>query len=436
MTEQAASGGATPELSASAAAAAAEHADPAAPAEPGLRAWLLLVVLSGVFAIPASLAAALFIALVRVLTTAAWDTLPATVEIPEPALLLGIPIALSLVVGLVIRYAPGHGGPDPSTEHGLGGGHQGTLRELPGTVAAAAVSLASGASLGPEAPLVGILGTLGNATANALKLPPQAGMALGFGGLAAVLGGIFGNPLAVGILVLEVSPGVGRALYLRVMPGLVAATVGVALFDIVLGGPFLEFHFPAYPGLEWWHLGAAVLVGIGGAFVGIGYIRLVALIRGALRPLDTRVVARALVGGVAVGVIALVFGELTLFSGEHEISEVIERGEEMGLAALLLLAVGKVLAGAVSLSTGFRGGRIFPALFIGGTLGMAVHVAFPAWPAAAAVATGMAGMGAATFRLPLFLVTLLVLFTSPDVIPLMLLAAIGSWVVAEGTPEL
>jgi H+/Cl- antiporter ClcA len=108
----------------------------------------------------------------------------------------------------------------------------------------------------------------------------------------------------------------------------------------------------------------------------------------------------------------------------------------MSLLAILFLALGKILAGAVSLSTGFRGGRIFPALFIGGTLGMAVHVVFPAFPVAAAVATGMAGVGGATFRLPLFLVTLLVIFTSPEVIPLMLIAAMTSWVIAEGQPEL
>jgi H+/Cl- antiporter ClcA len=183
-------------------------------------------------------------------------------------------------------------------------------------------------------------------------------------------------------------------------------------------------------------MAVAVAVGLAGGLVGLAYIRLVAVVRLALRPLDGRHVSRALVGGVAVGVIAVVFGELTLFSGEHEISTVIAEADTMGLAALLVLAVGKMLAGAISLSTGFRGGRIFPALFIGGTLGMALHVAFPAWPAAAAAATGMAGVGAATFRMPLFLVTLLILFTSPDVVPLMLLAAIASWVVTEDKPEL
>jgi len=421
---------------------AAEVAGPGAGApvaasapRPDLLPWLKLVLLAAVFAVPAALVSGLFIVLVRIVTDAAWVHLPEAVAIPEPLLLLGIPVVGSLVVGLIVRYAPGHGGPDPATEHGLGG-QPGTLRELPGAVGAAVASLASGASLGPEGPLVGILGTLGAAIGRALKLPPEAGRVLGIAGLSSLLGGIFGNPLAVGLFLVEMSPVAGRELYRRIIPALVAATIGVFVFSFIAGGPFAEFHFPAYEGLQAWHLVAAVAFGVGGAVLGMGYVRLVKLVRRVLRPLDSRVVAKLLVGGVAVGLIAVVFGELTLFSGEHEISEVIAEGEAMGLAALLFLAVGKVLAAAVSLSTGFRGGRIFPVLFIGGTVGMAVHVAFPAIPAALAVSTGMAGIGVTVLRAPLFLVTFLVIFTSPDMIPLMLLAAVSAWILTDGREEL
>jgi H+/Cl- antiporter ClcA len=397
--------------------------------------WLKLVLFAAAFAVPAAVVSGLFMVLVRFLTDAAWVHVPEAVAIPEPALLFIVPVVGSLIVGLIVRYAPGHGGPDPATEHGLGG-EPGTMRALPGAVGAAAFSLASGASLGPEAPLVGILGTLGAATSRALKLPPAAGQVLGIAGLSALLGGIFGNPLAVGLFLVEMSPVAGRELYRRIIPALVAATVGVFVFSIIAGGPFAEFEFPPYEGMQAWHLVAAVVLGAGGAVLGMAYVKLVKVVRLLLRPLDSLVVAKALVGGVAVGVIAVVFGELTLFSGEHEISEVIANGETMGLAALLFLAVGKVLAAVVSLSTGFRGGRIFPVLFIGGTVGMAVHVAFPAIPAALAVSTGMAGIGVTVLRAPLFLVSFLVIFTSPEMIPLMLLAAITAWIITDGREAL
>lgn len=75
-------------------------------------------------------------------------------------------------------------------------------------------------------------------------------------------------------------------------------------------------------------------------------------------------------------------------------------------------------------------------LFIGGTVGMAVHVAFPWFPAALAVSTGMAGIGVTVLRAPLFLVSFLVIFTSPEMIPLMLLAAVTAWILTDGREEL
>jgi nitrate/nitrite transporter NarK len=67
---------------------------------------------------------------------------------------------------------------------------------------------------------------------------------------------------------------------------------------------------------------------------------------------------------------------------------------------------------------------------------MAVHVAFPWIPAALAVSTGMAGIGVTALRAPLFLVSFLVIFTSPEMIPLMLLAAITAWILTDGREEL
>ena len=50
----------------------------------------------------------------------------------------------------------------------------------------------------------------------------------------------------------------------------------------------------------------------------------------------------------------------------------------MGLLAALVIA--KMLTFAVSQASGFVGGPIFPALFIGGTAGVLVHQVFPGVP--------------------------------------------------------
>jgi H+/Cl- antiporter ClcA len=98
----------------------------------------------------------------------------------------------------------------------------------------------------------------------------------------------------------------------------------------------------------------------------------IAALRGVQRlfaPLAGRSVVKATLGGVGIGAIALIAGEETLFSGEHELEVLLDHPEAYGASALLLILGGKVLALALSLETGFRGGRILPVLFIGSTVG-------------------------------------------------------------------
>jgi H+/Cl- antiporter ClcA len=52
----------------------------------------------------------------------------------------------------------------------------------------------------------------------------------------------------------------------------------------------------------------------------------------------------------------------------------------LGLGLLVAILFAKILAFAVSIGSGFIGGPIFPALFIGGTAGVAVHQAIGSVP--------------------------------------------------------
>ncbi len=60
----------------------------------------------------------------------------------------------------------------------------------------------------------------------------------------------------------------------------------------------------------------------------------------------------------------------------------------------------KVLTFAVSMSTGFIGGTIFPMIFIGGTAETALHAIIPDVPVALAVTCGMAGVAGAAAKAP------------------------------------
>ena len=90
----------------------------------------------------------------------------------------------------------------------------------------------------------------------------------------------------------------------------------------------------------------------------------------------TRASSRSRVAGVVIGILALVFAEITdkspdevLFSGQDQVSGLISSAGSWSLGALALLIVLKGIGYAISLA-GFRGGPTFPAMFLGVAAGL------------------------------------------------------------------
>jgi hypothetical protein len=151
--------------------------------------------------------------------------------------------------------------------------------------------------------------------------------------------------------------------------------------------------------------------------------------------------------GAVIALIAIGFGEATdhdasnvLFSGQDALGPLVGSAADWTVAALLLLAVCKALAYALSLSS-FRGGPVFPAVFVGAAGGMAA-AGLPGLGIVPAVAMGVGAMSVAMLGLPLtstLLATLLIGADGLAVMPLVIVAVVVSYVtsahlapVAEG----
>ena len=112
----------------------------------------------------------------------------------------------------------------------------------------------------------------------------------------------------------------------------------------------------------------AIAIGVIAAVLGTGIKRLAL----QLQPIvERRMVLLTPVVGVAVGVIVLIFVEVTgrssaevLFSGQNQLPGLIEGASGWTVGALLMVVLCKGLAYSLSLSS-FRGGPIFPSLFVG-----------------------------------------------------------------------
>ena len=120
-----------------------------------------------------------------------------------------------------------------------------------------------------------------------------------------------------------------------------------------------------------------------------------------------------------------------LFSGQSALGPLIQHSSTYTVGALLLLVLGKALAYGISLGS-FRGGPIFPALFIGAAGGIAMsHL--PGLPLVPAVAMGLGAMSAVMLTLPLtsvLLATILLFSDGLAVTPLVIVAVVVAYVIA------
>jgi H+/Cl- antiporter ClcA len=160
----------------------------------------------------------------------------------------------------------------------------------------------------------------------------------------------------------------------------------------------------------------AVVMGAGGALLG-WVIRWIGL---SLRPVVhlNRVLVTAGLG-LAIGLTAMAYPLLTdhsftqvLFSGQDDLPELVDHAADYSIGVLIVLAVCKTLVYGFSLSA-FRGGPVFPAMFIGAVLGIAAsHL--PGMSLAPAIGMGIGAMCTAMLRLPLTSTLLATLLLGTD----------------------
>lgn len=364
-----------------------------------------------------------------------WDDLSAVfgLDRESPAWIVVVLTLTGLAVGLVIRYAPGHAGPDPASaglvEPPL------PLRVLPGLGLALVLMLAGGVSLGPENPIMAINAALvvwlGARVAGRVGVPQWVALST-----AGTIGAMFGTPLAAALMFSELDPGDRRIpLWDRLFAPLVSASTG-ALTMLLLSDLDMAMDLPAYPGLQVTDLAVAVAVSLGAAALGL----LASYVFTPLHRLVHRVgqpVLLLTLGGLVLGLLGALGGPITLFKGLDEMQQLPDLVGSTTALGFLAFALVKLAALLVASSVGFRGGRIFPATFVGVSLGFAVSVAFPSVPVALAVGAATVGIVVAATRsgwLSIFLVVAII--PEATLIPPLLFATLAAWLLVTNRPEL
>ncbi|HEY6492384.1 MAG TPA: chloride channel protein [Trebonia sp.] len=432
----------------------AAAAAPSAPTEAGtakedaaarLRspAYLRLLAVAAILGVPISAAAYGFLALVSYLQKELFTHLPHGLGFAAPPAWWPLPLLFigGVLTALAIRYLPGDGGASPAGGFAL---HPPPgLAQLPGVLLAALATLAFGAVLGPEMPLIALGGGLAVlATKLSRRQPPaQAVRVVAATGSFAAVSTLLGSPIAGAFLLMEASGLSGPTMSLVLVPGLVASGIGALIFiglDSLTGLGTFALALPGLPHFSRPNVaefGWAIVIGLAAAVIGPAIHWLGLFLHGYARKWNLIVLPLA---GVAVGVLTIIYTEATgkpsadvLFSGQSDMGTLVQHAASYSAGALALLLVCKALAYGVSLSS-FRGGPVFPALFIGAAGGVLMsHL--PGLPLVPAVAMGIGAMSVVMLSLPLTSVLLASLLLGSDavaVMPLVIVAVAVGYVAA------
>ncbi|MFF8438594.1 ion channel protein [Streptomyces bacillaris] len=365
-----------------------------------------------------------------------WETLPDALGVGRFSSLWMIVMltATGLAVGLVLRAVPGHGGPDPATT----GLVDAPMRPgiVPGLLLVTVLALAGGVSLGPENPItaanVALAYWLGRRAAPGA--PAELWVALAAAG---TIGALFGTPIAAALILSETlasQPGPG-AFWDRLFAPLAAGTAG-ALTMSLIAEPSFDLSLPAYSGPHWGDLLAALLIASAGAVLGLLAVYAFPWAHRAFRALRYPVLALTL-GGLALGLLGALGGHLTLFKGLEEVKEIAGDPDGWSAGEFAVMAVVKTAALVVAATCGFRGGRIFPAVFAGVALGLCAHALVGAVPPALAVSCGVLGVLLAVTRQGwVSLFTAAVLVSDASVLPLLCAATLPAWLLVTGRAQM
>ncbi len=302
-------------------------------------------------------------------------------------------------------------------------------RLAPVKTVAAALSIGSGASVGPEDPSVQIGANLGSFASQKLRLSDDWSRTLVAAGVAAGIAAAFNAPIAGVFFALEIVLGeIGGS---GGLSAVVLAAVTSAVFTQSVSGAQPAFRVPAYAFHSAVELPLYIGLGLLAGPLAALYITALYWAKDLFRRWQIPGWLKPAAAGLAVGVTGIWLPQI--FGVGYETIDQIFNGPFMAVPLLLALLAAKLVMTALSIGGGFPGGVFAPSLFLGATLGAAYGTVaqglFPrlmiAPPAYAMV--GMAAVLAASVHAPLTAIILLFEMTHDYriILPLMFAVVVG-----------
>lgn len=364
-----------------------------------------------------------------------WESVPDAIGIgPDAPIWIFTVLTLTgAAVGAAVWLLPGHGGPDSAL--GELDAPPPKLMALPSLALVVVLGLAGGVSLGPENPIIGINTALTIALLAkvAAKIPTRLAATLA---MAATIGALFGTPVAAALVLTGAVAAVrgGGSLWDKLFLPLAAAGAG-AITMHVLGGSSLAFALEPMDGVEAIDLLSGTVIAVVAAVVGLIGVYLLPILHRSFHSMRNPLIYTTL-GGALLGVLGIIGGPVTLFKGLDETGELLTNPDDFSIGQLALFAAVKLVALVIAAAAGFRGGRVFPIVFIGTALGLLAYHLVPDIPISLSVACAVLGITLVATRdgwIGIFLGAAIVGDTT--VLPLLCVIVLPVWLVVTKAPE-
>ena len=399
---------------------------------PRARTMLLLSLPAVAIGIASSLILIMVMKIASVLQNLLWQRLPGTLGIAQdsPLWIIGVLTLTGITVGLVIRFSQGHAGPDPACEPLIGAPVPPSA--LPGLIVALILGLAGGVSLGPEHPIMTV--NIALAVAIGARLLPRVNrMEWTILASAGTIGALFGTPVAAALIFSQTLNGSSEVpLWDRLFAPLMAAAAG-ALTTGIFFHPHFSLPIAHYGQMQMTDILSGAIVAAIAIAAGMVAVWCLPRLHAMMHQMKNPVLVLG-IGGFILGILGVMGGPVSLFKGLDEMQQMVAN-QAFSTSDYFLLAVIKLAALVVAAASGFRGGRIFPAVFVGVALGLMLHEHVPAVPAAITVSCAILGIVLVVTRdgwLSLFMAAVVVPNTT--LLPLLCIVMLPAWLLLAGKP--
>lgn len=329
----------------------------------------------------------------------------------------------------IVREKAGHGVPEVIFSVLRHGGVL-KLRSSYSRLISSFLTISSGGSAGPEAPVVMSGSAIGSNLAGFIRLNERQRITLVGCGTAGAIAAIFNAPIAGLVFSIEVI--LGEWKFVNIIPIAIAAVAGAQVSQAIIPENVLFSHHPFDISLL--DILPSLCLALITALISVLFTKVLRYTGERAKKTAWPFWIRAMIGGAAVGLIGMFF-PVVLGEGYRFIQSMISGDFSMGLFLTFVAIFAKIFATSITLGWGGSGGIFAPCLMIGSLTGIAFHralaVMLPNIGCAgegAYALLGMAGLISGVMQAPLTGIFLIVEITGgyETILPLILVSSMSS----------